>query len=307
MEEKLFDKEFFEGIQRVKLASNLKWNSGMGGLRKSAAKGSSVEFADFRDYIPGDDIRKIDWNAFGRTNKLLVKLFHEEKEGSFHVLLDLSTSMEFGEQKKSLLAARLAGMFGHMVLQNMDRLHFYGFNSENNYELKNLTGMQSLHKYLRCIESCTFGGRAALLETVTHMPFHGKGVTILISDFLDCGKTIEDRGDILQTLTGEMEAILKYLAYHKQEVILVQVLAAEEVKPVLAGTVNLTDTETAEELRITASPGIIRQYEKMLFTYQSMLQELCKKYRSYFLTARADEPMEKVIVEGIRKGQLVRI
>ena len=121
MEEKLFDSEFFSRLNRMKMMTKMRLNVGMGGQRKSIAKGSSVEFSDFREYIPGDDIRRIDWNVYGRMDKLFVKQFMEEKEGLFHIIVDCSKSMDFGEKKKSIFARQIAGMISYMVLSNLEK------------------------------------------------------------------------------------------------------------------------------------------------------------------------------------------
>ena len=108
MGEKLFDQEFFAKLNNLAIAMNTRMTYGIGGGRKSNAKGNSVEFSDFREYRLGDDIRRIDWNAYGRFDKLFVKLFMEEKEGLFQIFLDASKSMDFGEKNKSVCAQRIA-------------------------------------------------------------------------------------------------------------------------------------------------------------------------------------------------------
>ena len=100
----LFDAGFFARLNHLKLASHIRLDKGLSGGRKSSAKGSSVEFSDFREYLPGDDIRRIDWNVYGRLDKLYVKQFMEEKEALYHVFLDTSASMDFGQGKKSVMA-----------------------------------------------------------------------------------------------------------------------------------------------------------------------------------------------------------
>ena len=92
----IFDKDFFQKLGKINLAMNMRLDQGQSGQRKSTAKGSSVEFSDFREYILGDDIRRIDWNAYGRLNKLFIKQFMEEKEAFYHIFLDSSASMDYG-------------------------------------------------------------------------------------------------------------------------------------------------------------------------------------------------------------------
>ena len=149
MEEKLFDSEFFNRLNRMKMMTKMRLNVGMGGQRKSTAKGSSVEFSDFREYIPGDDIRRIDWNVYGRMDKLFVKQFMEEKEGLFHVMVDCSKSMDFGEKKKSIFARQIAGMISYMVLSNLDRVYLTALHNKKADTTKGMTGRQAFSKILK--------------------------------------------------------------------------------------------------------------------------------------------------------------
>ena len=143
MEEKLFDGDFFRSLKRISLWSENRLNGGRGGSRKSTAKGSSVEFSDFREYMPGDDIRRIDWNTYGRSGKLFIKLFMQEQEGMYTVVLDTSRSMKADMTEKYKLAARLAGMFGHLALQSQDRVRLVSVQDGMAQIEKSLTGMQS--------------------------------------------------------------------------------------------------------------------------------------------------------------------
>ena len=116
MESAIFDNAFFKKLNTLKMSLNMQLSQGMSGVRKSSAKGSSVEFSDFREYMLGDDIRRIDWNAYGRTDKLYIKQFMEEKEGIFRIFIDTSRSMCFGEASKSTMALQTAGELSYICL-----------------------------------------------------------------------------------------------------------------------------------------------------------------------------------------------
>ncbi len=297
MEELIFDGSFFASLQRIRLASRLKLNSGMGGSRKSSAKGSSVEFADFREYMLGDDIRRIDWNAYGRMDRLFIKLFQEEKEGRFHVLLDCSGSMAYGEPKKSVLAQQIAGMFAYMVLNNLDRFSFYPLTGQERASLPSLkgqTGRQAFMKVLDAISRCDFAGRTDLLSSVKQIPFGGKGVAILITDGFD-----RDVNTFCE--------VIKYLAYEKQEVILVHVLAREELEPDFAGTWDLVDKETSSSIKITATRKLMNQYSRSMKQFAARVEADCKKYSSHYIGVSTGQALEQFVYEGVRRGQLVKI
>ena len=210
MEEKLFDGAFFSKLATLRMSSKMKMTAGMSGGRKSSMKGNSVEFSDFREYILGDDIRKIDWKAYGRMDRLFIKLFQEEKEGVFRIFLDGSKSMDYGDKKKSVLARRIAGMLSYIILNNLDRVYLTKLGDENLQPGKGMTGRQSFQKILFSLENMTFEGNSSLLEGLQKCKIYGRGVTILISDFYG---------------EEELEAILRYLVYQKQEVILIHSMA----------------------------------------------------------------------------------
>ena len=123
MAERIFDQDFFNKLNNLAIAMNARMSYGMSGGRKSSAKGSSVEFSDYREYIPGDDIRRIDWSAYGRLDRLYIKQFMEEKEGVFQIFVDASKSMAFGEPPKTRQALQLAGALAYLVLNNLDRVY----------------------------------------------------------------------------------------------------------------------------------------------------------------------------------------
>lgn len=292
MEEKLFDGTFFSKLATIRMSSKMKMTAGMSGGRKSSMKGNSVEFSDFREYILGDDIRKIDWNAYGRMNRLFIKLFQEEKEGVFRIFLDGSKSMDYGEKKKSVLARRIAGMFSYIVLNNLDRVYLTKLGDENLQPGKGMTGRQSFQKILLALENMTFEGNKSLYEGIQKCKISGRGVTILISDFYG---------------EEELEAMIRYLAYQKQEVILVHTLAAEEVSPDLEGHLNLIDMETGKDIRVSMSSSVLGKYKKTLHEFQDRIAHLAKKYQAHYMFVSTEDELDKVIFEAMRSGQLERL
>lgn len=292
MEEKLFDGAFFSKLATLRMSSKLKMTAGMSGGRKSTMKGNSVEFSDFREYILGDDIRKIDWNAYGRMDRLFIKLFQEEKEGVFRIFIDGSKSMDYGEKKKSVLARRIAGMLSYIVLNNLDRVYLTKLGDENIQQGKGMTGRQSFQKILFALENMTFEGKSSLYEGIQKCKISGRGVTILISDFFE---------------EENLEPMLRYLAYQKQEVILIHTLAVEEVFPDLEGHLNLIDMETKKDFRVSMSGSVLKKYQKTFQTFQERLIEVSGKYQAHYMFVNTEDALDKFIFEGIRSGQLERL
>lgn len=292
MGEKLFDSVFFEKMGQLAIAMNTRMTHGIGGGRKSNAKGSSVEFSDYREYIPGDDIRRIDWGAYGRLDKLYIKRFMEEKEGIFQIFVDTSASMDFGEPKKSRIALQLAGALAYLVLSNLDRVYVSEMQDDHLTQGKGRAGRQAFQYIMRELERMEFQGGTNLNRAIQARQFRGSGVSIVISDFLD------ERG---------IEEAVKYLKYKKQQVILIQVLARQEVEIDGEGAVNLLDIETGQEVRLNLNRSSIEQYYQALQKMQERLEALARKYELTYIRMIADEPLEKFLFDHVcNQGIIVR-
>ena len=285
MEQEIFDTEFFNKLNTLKLSIRMRLNKGMGGGRKSTAKGSSVEFSDFREYMLGDDIRRIDWNAYGRLEKLYIKQYMEEKEGIFNVFIDTSKSMDYGEYKKSVRAQQLAGALAYIILNNLDRVYVTQVREGQLTVGKGVTGRTSYRKVMQDIQSMEFNGNTRLNDAIKSRNITQRGVSIIISDFLD---------------PVGVEDAIKYLLYKKQEIVLIQVLAREEVDVTLEGTVNLTDIETGEEMKITVTKSVIDRYMTELQGLKNNLEKMAKKYHMTYMSTVSDESFDKVLFEGFK-------
>lgn len=299
MKEKIFDSNFFASLNQLKMASRMKMNAGMSGSRKSSDKGTSVEFADFREYILGDDIRRIDWNAFGRMDKLFVRLFMQEKEGMYTILLDSSASMDFGEKSKAVYSERVAGALGYLALSNLDRVRFGNLYKDQARLHQSLTGKQSLNRYLQQIEATRFEGETDLYMAVQRIPFKRNGVTVILSDFFDK----ETSGENLENI----RRLVKYLRYRNQDVLLVQVLSREEEAPDYEGTVGLQDSENQQELTMTMSGMLLREYQKSVQTFQREIEKICRYYHAYYMKGSSEQLLSEFIYYGMKAGQIERI
>ncbi|MCI8992751.1 MAG: DUF58 domain-containing protein [Eubacterium sp.] len=283
----IFDTTFFSKLNALKLAMHIRLEQGQSGGRKSSAKGSSVEFSDFREYLPGDDIRRIDWNVYGRLDKLYVKQFMEEKEARYHIFLDTSASMRYGESPKSIMALRLAAVFVWLVLKNLDRVEVLTFRDGRLGKTAPVVGRGSFERFLTNLEQVSFDGETRMNEAVRRCSLNGKGICILISDFL------EEDG---------LEEAVRYLAYKRQEIYLIQVLAREEVDFDEEGTYELLDMETNGAVRVTMNRQSIRMYRETLKKHSLRLMRLAKRYGCVYQQIVSDEDLEKVVFE-ILKGK----
>lgn len=289
MEEVLFDGDFFHRLDQVNLNINVRLDKGTSGSRKSSAKGSSLEFSDFREYRLGDDLRHIDWNAYGRTERLLVKLFMEEKEGRFHIFMDGSKSMDFGEHKKSVLGCRIAAAFSYVILKNLDRVFLTTVKDEGISTSGGLIGRQAFWKVLKQLEESVFESGIEMSQMIKSRTLRGKGVTVLVSDFY---------------MAKEFEQMLRYLIYKKQEVIVVQILSREELQPELEGTLNLVDSETGEDMKVTMNASSLRNYKKNLKAFIGQIEGICKKYGSAYILAPSDQSVDHLFFEAFGKNRI---
>ncbi|MBR1866554.1 MAG: DUF58 domain-containing protein [Lachnospiraceae bacterium] len=283
MESAIFDRGFFEKLNTLKMSLSMHLDQGMSGIRKSGAKGSSVEFSDFREYMLGDDIRRIDWNAYGRTDKLYIKQFMEEKEGRFQIFIDTSKSMCFGEIPKSTMALQVAGALSYIILNNLDRVYIHEMKENSVTQGKGVTGASAFPHILAALNRIFFDGRTTLNKTILSRPVAVGGVSVIISDFLD---------------KEGIEEAVKYLAYKKQTIVLIQILSKEERQIAYEGTVNILDVETGERVKITMSNATIRQYGEQLQGLQESLKTLAGKYGADYIFMQSDDSLIHAMLHG---------
>lgn len=277
----IFDSDFFSTLNRLKMLVKLKPSAGLSGNRKSGAKGSSLEFSDFREYILGDDLRRIDWNAYGRTDKLLVKLFIEEKEGLFKIFIDGSTSMDFGKAHKGDYAGRLSAALIYIILNQLDRVKLITSDESGIFSSAAMTGRQSFKRFLSQLERAGYTKNYDLWNVIKNEPFHSEGVTILFSDFY---------------IQQDIEDVLKFLIYRKQKVLLVHVLSGEELVPDMEGTLRLIDSEDDSTARVTMAGDLLRQYDHTLHSFISHCEAMAAKYGAAYVLAPSTRPLEETLL-----------
>ena len=291
MGERLIDSDFLKRLERLSIDIERLMNTGGGGFRKSRARGSSVEFSDFREYTLGDDLRRIDWNAYGRLDRLFVKLFMEEREAFINVFIDGSKSMDFGMPKKSILSLQLAAAFSYLSLINMDRLYLNILEGKNLIASEVFGGRGQFDRCVSFLESVEFKGFTCLDEAIKKKKFMGRGLSVIISDFFT---------------QGNLEDVMKYLIYNKQEVVLINILSPEEQNPQQGGSVRLKDVETGEEVDVEMTASTLNKYEKALKAFISNMQEISKKYGAAYVNIISEYSMEKVLFEELIGKRIVK-
>lgn len=179
----MFNEDFFKKLNKINMYINFKLSGGTQGGRKSKAKGVSVEFSDYREYAPGDDFRRIDWNAYGRFDKFFIKVFMEEREGVFNFFIDKSKSMDYGKNNKKDTALKIVAALSYIALNNLDRVNISTINDGTIENLKVGTGNRGFQKILRDLESINFDGTTDLSKSIKKRPLNLRGISIIVSDF----------------------------------------------------------------------------------------------------------------------------
>ncbi len=285
------DTAFFDKLSRLRLSMGQRTSMNLTGNRKSMQKGTSMEFSDFREYMTGDDIRRIDWNAYGRLDRLYVKEYMEEKEAVISILLDTSASMDYGAKKKGELACVLAAALAYLGLNNMDRVMLY--------DMKNMQqpftaggGKKTLPRLVEWLERRSFDGTADIGEAVRQLPARGTGVTVILSDFL--------QESFLQDDDEAVAKLLRFLSYRRQKSVLLHVLAGEELSVDLTGTKNLIDMEEESTLRLTIDAASIRVYEKALGQFLLQLERACAKNGAFYALCSTQKDIYQLIFQDLR-------
>ncbi len=263
----VIDEQFLQQLELFTLAVKDNVAGLFGGNHKSKKYGSSCEFADYRDYIEGDDITKIDWNLYGRFEKMYLKLFLDERQMQTRIYIDGSTSMTF--YKKDEMAVRLAVTLSYLSVKDMDKVSIYvihdGFAEP---VIENLIGKDSFMNEIPAVNKIKFGGDARLSEAIVRSVVgYGDGRSIIISDFL----SDENYRDAID-----------YLRSKRRDVLCLQVLGEEELNPMLRGRLILRDSE--QDSRFYKS-HITRDE---LAAYQKAVDYVTKRIENFCLSREAD-------------------
>lgn len=288
-----FDPRFLKRLERLALVSRRLGGSLHKGLRQSRSHGSSVEFADFREYLPGDDTRFVDWNAFARLERLFIKLFHEESSLCLHLLLDNSASMGFGAPAKLDAAKRYAAALAYVALARLDSVTVTALAGGADASLAPRRGRQQIHSIL---EFLTRVGPAGALDLNRSLRRYGShparnALAIVISDFLDPDGGAEG---------------LAFLRHRKYEAVMLHLVTPEELDPRFRGDRLLVDAETGAEVDITASARLFRRYLDRLGEHCAGLEGFARRHGLTYARVTTTDPFETVVLDHLRRRRIVK-
>ena len=285
---------FFGRLETLALNLKADLRGFFGGKHLVRTYGQTVEFADYREYMLGDDIRRIDWNLYSRFEKFFLKLFTDERQMHVHLFLDCSASMGKEDPKKSNYAVAVAAALGFLAVHNMDKLSFKlikGDKAEDPYGT--IVGKTSFFRAISDLENVEFVGESDLGKAITgcHNTGSNDGLTVIISDFFT---------------NSDWKKAVDYLVYKKRQVLLVQIMLPEEDDPSYSGHVNLIDSEAVDiaddrnmKLKITGS--MQKAYEQALQEFKQDIKTFCTKRGVDYISLRTDTPIERVLFSELLK------
>lgn len=292
-QESLLSPQFLARLERMELVSRKIFRGRMKGERRSPRKGQSVEFADFRSYVPGDDLRFIDWNTYARLERLFLKMFLEEEDLHLYLLLDTSGSMGFGNPNKLEYAKRVAAALGFIGLVRSDRVKIETLGQSDRKSSDALRGRRSLWRMMQMLDEIQPAGPTQLASGIKSfcMRNSGKGIVVLISDLMD--KSGYEEG-------------LRYLTAQRMDTYIIHVLSPEELDPDLKGDLQLVDCEDDDRADITISAPLLKKYKQTLDAFVSSARDFCNKRGMVYVLSSTQAPFEQLITGYLQRRGLLR-
>lgn len=291
--------DFLKRLERLHLRVRRVLSGSQRAERRSHRLGSSLEFADYRTYAPGDDPRRIDWGIYSRLGRLVTRLYEEEEDLSVAILVDGSASMHWSPpgvepSPKWTLTLQMAASLAYLGLHNLDRVGVWFFD----HELRSTSGV--------------YRGRSAFHELaafLTRPPAPGLGTDLQgsLARFAQRSR----RKALALVLTdgldpGGPQKGLSVLTGYQFEVHLIQILAPEECEPQSLGDLQLRDAETGQELRATASPALLEAYRREVESFREELKTWCRQHGAGYSFARTDHPFDDLVLRMLRQDGLLR-
>lgn len=276
----LFEPMFLNKLQHLVFASKGTSFSSYAGRRKSRIKGSSVEFSDYRPYVFGDDLRRLDWNAYGRLNIKMLKLYTEEREACVNIFLDTSQSMDFGNPNKSVVSRRLALAVAYIALTGYDSVSLYAVQNSIEHQSKGFRGKNAIFQVMQDLKMLQYQGQMQLYDSLRKAQLGLGQMTFIISDFLG----VED-----------LAQSLAFLRYQKHRIFLLQVLDTEEVAPKLSGNLRLTEGESEAYCEVSFSRNVYLKYQKAYADFIKTIEDTAYRHQAHWLQVIAPQDLDAAI------------
>ncbi len=288
----VFDEAFLRQLERLLLLVRAPVRGGLKGGRRSVKRGQSVEFADYRDYTPGDDLRQLDWNVYARLERLLVKLFVEEEDLTVTLLVDASASMAGGHPEKLRFAKRAAAALGYVGLASEDKISLSALGGRMARRQVALRGSGRVFRLLTALSGIAVAdGPTDLVAAARHAAaqLRGRGLIVLLSDLLDPGA----------------ETVIRDLAATGSELVILHILGPDEIDPPIEGDLRLVDAESGEQVDVTLDLATVDAYRGRLAAWQTGLADLAARRAAAYVPLTSDVPLADVIFAELRRRRVV--
>lgn len=294
MAKSVINEEFLQQLEALQMLVKNNVAGAFGGNRQSKTFGSSCEFADYRDYIPGDDVTKIDWNAYSRFDKLFLKLYLDERQMHTRIYIDASRSMEYGDSKKAEQALRLAAALSYLSVAGMDKVSVYAIRgSKVESIISGMVGKEAFVEEINKLDGVVFDGDSCISEAILPTTVgYGDGMSVIISDFLT---------------DNDYEAAIDYLADKKRHAYCIQVLSREELNPLIRGKVHFFDSEDQRRTyRKNIDKEIVAAYKAALNFVTERISNYCAARGADYMLVSAEDDLgriffEKMVERGVLK------
>jgi uncharacterized protein (DUF58 family) len=288
----VFDEAFLRQLERLLLLMRSPARGGLKGGRRSVKRGQSVEFADYRDYSMGDDLRQLDWNVYARLERLFVKLFVEEEDVTVTLLIDASASMATGTPDKLLFAKRAAAALGYIGLASEDRVAVTVLAGRTARRRAAMRGSGRVFRLLADLSAVTVAdGPTDLVAAARHAAaqLNGRGVIVLLSDLLD----------------PSADKVIRELAATGSELVVLHVLSPDELDPALEGDLRLVDTETGEGVDITMDLATLDAYKARVAEWKAGFADLAAKRRASYVDLSSDVNLAELMFAELRRRRVL--
>jgi len=291
--ELFLDEDFLRKLERLRILARKSTKGLSAGSHISWHGGVSLEFLDYRKYQIGDDLRYVDWNVYGRLDKLFVKLFHAEKDLTLNILLDSSGSMGFGSPVKDIYAKKLAAALSYIGLANLDRVGITSFNESLGESISPERGKRVYPNLLAYLSSLKPGGETRFNSCLAEYASTNRqtGVIIVISDLQD-PEGIEKGLEILKLISTEM--------------VLIQVLDRSELAPVDTGYIQMREVESGETKTISVTETTSKRYKEKMLSFLENINDFCFKSGIDYYLADTKVPFEDFLLDYLSRGRLFR-
>ncbi|GAB4111801.1 MAG: DUF58 domain-containing protein [Roseiflexaceae bacterium] len=291
MAETLLEPSLLRTLDQLTLSTRRAIAGDIQGERRSPKRGSSVEFADYRPYTPGDDFRQIDWKLYGRMERFFLKLFVAEEELTVHLLLDTSASMDWGEPHKLNYARRAAAAYGYVALSGLDRVAVAAFGGGGG-RLRGVRGRRGALTLFDFLSTLPAGGGTSLGEACRRyaQSTTAGGPLLLCSDLMD----------------PHWQEALKALTTRPFEVTILHTLAPQELRPELEGDLRLLDAEGGEPIEISADAELMRRYDQNLRSWQAEIEQFCHGRGMTYIPVDTAIPLEDLLLSTLRQRGVLR-